>query len=98
MAAPLPAFGSSWTRSRMATDIRIARSGASSIGNGSLKKTINPSPVKRSSVPPCAKISSPNGSWYSPSTPITSSGSLASANGVNPRRSQKTTTISRRWL
>ena len=31
-------------------------------------------------------------------TPITSSGSLASANVVNPRRSQKTTTISRRWL
>ena len=29
---------------------------------------------------------------------MTSSGSLASANGVNPRRSQKTTTISRRWL
>ena len=29
---------------------------------------------------------------------MTSSGSLASANGVKPRRSQKTTTISRRWL
>ena len=29
---------------------------------------------------------------------MTSSGSLDSANDVNPRRSQKTTTISRRWL
>ena len=29
---------------------------------------------------------------------MTSSGSLDSANGVKPRRSQKTTTISRRWL
>ena len=53
------------TRSRMATDIRIARSGASSIGSGSLKKTISPSPVNRSSVPSYAKISSPSASWYS---------------------------------
>ena len=36
--------------------------------------------------------------WYSARTSITSSGSLVSANGVKFRRSQNTTTISRRWL
>ena len=39
------------TRLRMATAILTARSGASGHGSGSLKKTISPSPVKRSSVP-----------------------------------------------
>ena len=86
------------TRVRMATLIRIARAGPSSQRTGSLKKTIRPSPANRSSVPSKRKIRSPSAAWYSPRTPITSSGSLASANGVNPRRSQKTTTISRRWL
>ena len=36
--------------------------------------------------------------WYSPSTAITSSGSAVSVNAVKPRRSRKTTVISRRWL
>ena len=83
---------------RIATLIRIARGGPSSQRTGSLKNTISPSPANRSSVPSKRKIRSPSAAWYSSRTPITSSGSLASANGVNPRRSQNTTTISRRWL
>ena len=37
-------------------------------GTGSLKKIIMPSPAKRSSVPSCARISSPIAAWYSRST------------------------------
>ena len=40
----------------------------------------------------------PDGAVVLASTPITSSGSLVSAKGVKFRRSEKTTTISRRWL
>ena len=57
-----------------------------------------PSPVKRSSVPSCARISAPIAAWYSRSTPITSSGSAVSVKAVKPRRSRNTTVISRRWL
>ena len=42
--------------------------------------------------------SAPIARWYSASTPITSSGSLVSANGVKFRMSANSTTISRRWL
>ena len=42
---------SSATLSRIATAMRTARAGASGQGSGSLKNTISPSPVKRSSVP-----------------------------------------------
>ena len=58
--------------------------------DGSLKNTIRPSPVKRSSVPSKRWIRSPIASWYSRSTCITSSGSTVSANAVKPRRSQNT--------
>ena len=75
-----------------------AARGASGQGRGSLKKTITPSPVKRSSVPSCSKINSPSSAWYSRRTPWTSSGSADSANEVKPRRSAKTTVISQRWL
>ena len=46
-------------RSRMATAMRIARSAGLGTSTGSLKKTIIPSPVKRSSVPSCAMMSRP---------------------------------------
>ena len=86
------------TRVRIAMLIRIARSGPSSHRTGSLKKTMSPSPANLSRVPSKRKIRSPSAWWYSLRTPITSSGSLDSANMVNPRRSQKATTTSRRWL
>ncbi len=76
--------------------MRNARAGASGTGSGSLKKTMMPSPVKRSSVPSCSTISAPIAAWYSRSTPITSSGSAVSVKAVKPRRSMKTTVISRR--
>ena len=59
---------------------------------------MRPSPAKRSSVPSKSRISSPSAAWYSCSTAITSSGSAVSAKAVKPRRSQKTTVTSRRWL
>ena len=82
----------------MATAIRTARSAGSGTGTGSLKKIIMPSPVKRSSVPSCSRISLPISAWYSRSTPMTSSGSAVSAKAVKPRRSRKTTVTSRRWV
>ena len=78
--------------------MRTARPAGSSTTTGSLKKIMMPSPVKRSSVPSCARISSPIAAWYSRSTPITSSGSAVSVKAVKPRRSRNTTVISRRWL
>ena len=49
--------------------MRVARAGGSGTGTGSLKKTIIPSPVKRSSVPSWARISRPISAWYSPQDP-----------------------------
>ena len=69
----------------------------SGTGTGSLKKTIMPSPAKRSSVPSWARTSVPISRWYSRRTPMTSSGSAVSAKAVKPRRSRKTTVTSRRW-
>ena len=83
----------------MSRDIRTARSAGSSQGTGSLKKTMIPSPVKRSEralVRVHVACRRPRGSRRS--TAITSSGSLVSANGVKPWKSQNTTTISRRWV
>ena len=57
-----------------------------------------PSPEKRSSVPSCSRTRRPIAAWYSRSTAITSSGSAVSVKAVKPRRSRKTTVISRRWL
>ena len=54
-----------------------------------------PSPVKRSSVPSCSRMSLPIAAWYWRKTRITSSGSETSAKEVKPRKSRKTTTISR---
>ena len=84
--------------SRMATAMRTARAAASGTGTGSLKKIIMPSPVKRSSVPSCSRMSRPISAWYSRSTPMTSSGSAVSAKAVKPRRSRNTTAISRRCV
>ena len=78
--------------------MRTARGAGSAICTGSLKNIMMPSPEKRSSVPSCASTSPPIAAWYSPSTAITSSGSAVSVKAVNPRRSRKTTVISRRWL
>ena len=97
-----PAFfqptASSATRSRMAAAMRTARSAGSGTGTGSLKKIIMPSPVKRSSVPSHSRMSLPISAWYWRSTAMTSSGSDVSAKAVKPRRSRKTTVMSRRWL
>src|SRR5262249_7701329 len=78
--------------------MRSARRCGSGHGNGSLNSTMTPSPVQRSSVPSNARSSLPRLAWYSRNTPITSSGFAVSAKAVNPRRSQKTTLMSRRWL
>ena len=51
VALLLPPSASSLTRSRIARAILTARNAGSSQGTGSLKKTIRPSPVNRSSVP-----------------------------------------------
>ncbi len=53
------------TRLRIATAIRTARAGASGQGTGSLKNTISPSPVNRSSVPSKRWTRSPSAAWYS---------------------------------
>ena len=58
-AALFHATLSSLTRSHMASAIRTARSAGLSAGTGSLKNTIMPSPVKRSSVPSQARMSWP---------------------------------------
>ena len=47
------------TQFLMVTAIRSARSTGFGMGTGSLKKIIMPSPVKRSSVPSCSRISLP---------------------------------------
>ena len=57
-----------------------------------------PSPVKRSSVASCSSTRRPIAAWNEPSVRMSSSGSVVSANAVKPRRSQYTTTISRRRL
>ena len=52
----------------IATAMRTARSPGSGTGTGSLKKTMMPSPVKRSSVASCSRTSAPTAAWYSAST------------------------------
>ena len=97
--SPTPGEGTRRPRAHRDGHLDGADVGDPTLGSGSLKMTINPSPVNRSSVPPKRKTRSPIAAWYSLRTRITSSGSLDSEEArVLGGRSQNTTTTSRRWL
>ena len=99
VAALLPACGSAApTRSRIASAMRTARSAASGTGTGSLKKIIMPSPVKRSSVPSCARISSPHRGVVLAQHAHHLLGLGGLREGGEAAQVENTTVISRRWL
>ena len=89
---------SSAISSRSAQPMRTARSAASGISIGSLKKSWTPSPSRKPTVASKRFTRRPIAPWNSPSTRISSSGSTASTKLVQPRRSAKNIATCRRWL
>src|SRR5215211_5439216 len=102
MPMPTPISGRPWPTHRslsraiercIASAARSARSGSSLCAIGAPQSTMIASPMNLSSVPPCSKMTSTISVKYSLRSWAMPSGPIASAIGVKPRMSLKSTAV-----